>query len=287
MKIDIEKLKISIEKLNNLLNDYENIYKSFYHEMVNLKSYWHDAHANAFFEKIREEKKANTVFFREFKSICDLYNYIYNQYLDMGDKINFDLSNREIFISKIDKYINNIDNVINKYDNLDTDFDLEISKYLSEEKSKYSNIKEKLLSIKESNKEIIDNISNIEKQIKLKISKIHVKAIESNSIADSSLGSLDDVYVDVDNMNLIVNKLEFYVKNESINFESVNEILSEIGYIYNTDNRDKLNDLLIKFIRKYKVIIKNHRNNVILINNNKDRYNNITYKFNSFFGDEV
>ena len=114
-----------------------------------------------------------------------------------------------------------------------------------------------------------------------------IKSIESNSIVDSSLGNLDDVYVDVDNMNLIVNKLEFYVKNESINFESVNEILSEIGYIYNTDNRDKLSDLLNKFIRKYKIIIKNHRNNVILINNNKDRYNNITYKFNSFFGDGV
>lgn len=287
MKIDIEKLKISVEKLNSLLNDYDSIYKSFYHEIVNLKSYWHDAHANAFFEKIREEKKVNTLFFREFKSICDLYNYIYNQYLDIGDKINFDFSNRDIFISKIDKYINNIDNIINKYNNLDTDFDLEISKYLSYEKSKYSNIKEKLLSIKEANKEAIDNISNIEKQIKLKISKIHVKSIESNSIVDSSLGNLDDVYVDVDNMNLIVNKLEFYVKNESINFESVNEILSEIGYIYNTDNRDKLSDLLNKFIRKYKIIIKNHRNNVILINNNKDRYNNITYKFNSFFGDGV
>ena len=279
MRINVNNLKISLDKLKNLLDDYEDIYKSFYHKMVNLKGYWHDAHANAFFEKIREEKKSNVIFFRELKSICRLYNYIYSQYLNVGGKIDFDLSNKEIFINKIDKYINNIDSVINDYANLESKFDLSIDKYLNDEKKKYNNVKEKLLLIKEKNKEYINNIFSIEKQIKLKISKIHIRKVSSNSTFISGIDDNSDVYVDIDNINLIINKLEFFVKNESIIFDSINEIFSEIIYLYDTENKDKLNTLLNSFIRKYRIIIKNHKNNILLIRNSKEKYDNIVHRF--------
>ena len=96
MKIDIDNLKISIDKLDNLLIDYEKIYKNFYHEMVNIKSYWHDNHANAFFERIQKEKKENIIFYKEFKAICDLYKYIFNKYQNIGKKIEFENFNDPI-----------------------------------------------------------------------------------------------------------------------------------------------------------------------------------------------
>lgn len=275
MKIDIDNLKISIDKLNNLLIDYEKIYKNFYHEMVNVKSYWHDNHANAFFERIQKEKKENIIFYKEFKAICDLYKYIFNKYQNIGKKIEFELDNRDILLGKIDDYINIIDDVINKYKHLDCNFALDESRYFIAERKEYAKIKNNLLEIRENNKNIIDDIASIEKQVKLKISKISIRTITDNGIKNFSLGNDEDVYFDFDNVDISIKKLNFYIRDESINFEEISGLFDVINYDYNTDNRDDFTNLLEMFIHKYKIIINNHKNSLSLININREVYTNV------------
>ena len=287
MKININKLLIIRDNLIELLNNYEQIYNNFYHEIENVKNYWHDSHANYFFSSVVEEKKENVVFFEEFKSIVDIYSYIVNKYQDIGNNIEVDLNNRDDFIVKMDNCITGIDDIINRYRNLDSRFLMEVNKSLLYEEDKYSKIRNKLLSIKESNKRCLSEVEEIERQISLKISKINIVAVKENNYKNDSLGQVDDKYMDIDNVGIIIKKLQFNLKEEEINYEDVSKVFNSINYFYNTNNKNDLDNLIMEILYKFKSIINIHRNRISILEFNKNNYQDTLSLVKNFLSEEL
>lgn len=287
MKINIDKLLVSRDKLIELLNNYEQIYNNFYHEIENVKNYWHDSHANYFFGSVVEEKKENIVFFEEFNSIVDIYSYIVNKYQYIGNNIEVDLNNRDDFIVKMDNCITGIDDIINMYRSLDSRFLMEVNKSLLDEEDKCSKIRNRLLSIKESNKRCLNEVEEIERQISLKISKINIVTVKENNYKNDSLGQVDDKYMDVDNVDIITKKLQFNLKEEEINYEDVSKIFSSINYFYNTNNKSDLDNLIMEILYKFKSIINIHRNRISILELNKNNYQDTLSLVKNFFSEEL
>ena len=103
MKINNEKLKISIEKYSSLLEEYENTYMNFYYEAGANNQYWNNTTANYFFSLIEDEKKENKKFYEELCSLKLVFEYLVDNYQNYGKKISLNLEMKDTIINKINK----------------------------------------------------------------------------------------------------------------------------------------------------------------------------------------
>ena len=271
LKIDVNKLSVLHSKMISLLNNYEKLYCLFYREINNVESYWHNCYANAFFNNINNEKKENDYFYEEFKSICDLYNYIIKEYLRIGNKIEFNAENQDSVFDKFNNYINFIDDIIEKYNRLSDTNVFNLNENLNKEKIQLIDVKKKLSDIRLSNKELSGIINESEKKIKLKISNVDIKMISKNSTILTPVGNTKTSYFDENGLEISIKKLDFYIKEEEVIFDDFKKIVDNMKCFYVTYNKESLNKLITSFCYKFNIIINNHKNSVIVLRNNLDK----------------
>lgn len=271
LKIDVNKLSVLYSKMISLLNNYEKLYCLFYREINNVESYWHNCYANAFFNNINNEKKENDYFYEEFKSICDLYNYIIKEYLKIGNKIEFNAENQDSVFDKFNNYINFIDDIIEKYNRLSDTTVFNLNENLNKEKIQLIDVKKKLSDIRLSNKELSGIINENEKKIKLKISNVDIKMISKNSTILTPIGNTKKSYFDENGLEISIKKLDFYIKEEEVIFDDFKKIVDNMKCFYVTYNKESLNKLITSFCYKFNIIINNHKNSVIVLRNNLDK----------------
>ena len=259
MNINVENLKINVKKYDSLLEKYHDIYMKFYYEAEANKKYWNSTNANYFYSLINDEKKKNDLFLEELYSLKLVFDYIVDNYQKYGEKINLDIEFKDEIINKL-----------NSYKTSDILYLLNNVGYVNVEKSKakIKNIEKNLLQYKEKFKNTCNDIEKIEDSIRIELSKILISYVEENSPVIHQLGTVDEIVVDIDNMDISLKKLEFYRNEESVIFDELKEIFDEINYNYITSNSDKLESLELEIIAKYKILLNNTINNVKLFNDN-------------------
>lgn len=278
MQINIERLNIEINKFDKILSDYNAIYYSYYQEIKNVELYWHDPNANGFISNILEEEKDNKKLINELNNIKNSYYKIINSYIDYGNKIIYNSKNTDNTINKFNKSISKLEEIISTYSNLDIDkLPIKINN-LIEEKEKLLKLKEQIENIKEETKTIINNIEDSEKQIKAKLSEITIESVRPNTKENKKIGSTDEIYIDSHEIEKIKDKLLVYQRQEEICFENIIEQMKIINYLYITNNTNYLEDIKFELENKFKIINTNHYNNVLLLNNNIELYENATRK---------
>ena len=259
MNINVEKLKINVKEYGSLLERYHDIYMKFYYEAESNKKYWNSVNANYFYNLIEEEKKKNDLFLDELYLLKIVFDYIVDNYQNYGEKINLEIEFRDEIINKLNSYKTN-----------DILYALNSVGYVNVERSKAKirNIEKKVLQYKEKFKKICDDFEKIEDTIRIDLSKILISSVEEISPVIHQLGTVDEIVVDIDNMDISLKKLEFYRNEESVIFDELKEIFDEINYNYITSNSDKLESLELEIISKYKILLNNTINNVKLFNDN-------------------
>lgn len=182
MQINILKIKSEIDKLNNLIEDYEVNYLNLYNEINKTSSLWQDNNAKKFFKNTDIEKRKTKQFIDEVNSIIDIYKFLVKKYEKIGKKISINIKAKDEVIAELNKYLNQLQNIINYYNKLDLSFCLQERNILLAQNKKLKEEKQIINKIKEEIKAKYNYIEEIEKEINSKIMKINIEILKITEI---------------------------------------------------------------------------------------------------------
>ena len=74
--------------------------------------------------------------------------------------------------------------------------------------------------------------------------------------------------INKEEINKIIEKLKIYANEESININELKKELVNVGYFYNTNNKKKIDNLVLEVNNKLDIINKNHINYITVLNIN-------------------
>ena len=102
-----------IDSNTETYSDMNDIFLDYYENKFKLindnKIYWHDPHAECYYEfKDSTEKPEHDRLLEYHNTIINLYNFISNQYKNYGKQFSYDLDRREAVINSFKAYINQI-----------------------------------------------------------------------------------------------------------------------------------------------------------------------------------
>ena len=183
MQINVSDFKAEINKLNSLLNDYENIYLNFYNEINKSSFFWNDNNSIMFYDETNIEKLKVRQTISEIKNLENLFTFIHDKYSHFGRVIRFDLENTEEIFRKFNKCNEQIKALIRSHNNLDLNSSPEIYNVINENYTILTSMQDNLQLLKTNTRNALNKIENIEKDVKRKLSNFDIEYIKESDIS--------------------------------------------------------------------------------------------------------
>lgn len=185
MKIDLKKIQLEIDNLDKTINRYEENLLNLYNQLLLTSIYWKDKNSLKFNENISQEKKEANIKLLELKSVKNTFKYLISKYENIGQKIEFDLTNREKINKFFDDYILQLEKILDQYNEIDMTYFENLSEVLTNQMLSIKKIKDNMQVIKDNVNKIFDKLEDTEIQVAQRLNKIkveYIKEINSNSI---------------------------------------------------------------------------------------------------------
>ncbi len=179
IEINSVELKNEIEFLNNLINNYEEIQLNLFNQLKDATINWQDGNSVEFENKIYLEKQEADLILQSLNDKKDILNFIYDKYSDLGKKVRCNLNNRTTVIHGLDNCYNQANSLINEFNKIDRSFYYGELNKIDNVKQKVVNAKNKLDTTRTAVSKIYNQIEEIEKEIKNKISELEEIKINS------------------------------------------------------------------------------------------------------------
>lgn len=179
ININVKDLNNEIVKMDNLIDDYNDVYLNLFNSINFLQNYWKGSTADRYFYNVIEEKVETEKLLNEIKLQYNIYLYIYDNYKNIGNKIRCNLDSKETIINKINNCIEKTKEIINMYTVIIDDYnDYEEKNRLIKLKDRMKNVLSKYETSKKTIKETYGKIEDIEQEINKKLAKIDFMFIE-------------------------------------------------------------------------------------------------------------
>jgi hypothetical protein len=185
MKIDLKKIQLEIDNLDKTINRYEENLLNLYNQLLLTSIYWKDKNSLKFNENISQEKKEANIKLLELKSVKNTFKYLISKYENIGQKIEFDLTNREKINKFFDDYILQLEKILDQYNGIDMTYFENLSEVLTNQMLLIKKLKGNMQVIKDNVNKIFDKLEDTEIQVAQRLNKIkveYIKEINSNSI---------------------------------------------------------------------------------------------------------
>ena len=272
MKVDINKIEIKNNQINKNIKDYEDVILNYYNELKIMETNWKDGNSLSFFESIEETKKDIMKNTNELKKIKNIYHFLVEQYKKFGNVINIEFSNTDEVTKKINNITSMLEKTYQKYIDLDfSNVDYNIRNILIAQKEIINTVKENLEEVKEKEKNTVGDIKEIETKIANKINKIDTEYV-SDEIYSDVVRNIDSIYMNIDEVEASIKKLEMYKRDEDLLVEDIENNIKDIGHYYISDNKDTLQDIQSILFMNLNKIKEIHEANILKIMKHKDSY---------------
>ena len=180
MFINSEKLSIELKKLLSLIDKYNDIYINYYNTLNESSTYWSSPLSVRFFSDTSIEKNNVEMTIANLKNLSSIYNYMVEEYSEIGKKIRYDLSYENSLNQLFNKYIEKIDSTLILYRNLSLETeDVEI---INKQMEALKNNKKRIIDIKNYYNELFNKLKEIEIEVKNKLLTLDIKYIKENDI---------------------------------------------------------------------------------------------------------
>jgi len=183
MLINIDNLKLEINKLNNLINNYEINLLNFYNEISCASVYWQDNNFDILKKNIDIEILNFKDTIAEFYDVKNIYDEIIKNYEKIGCKLEINLHVMNNIMLNFEKYLYLIRKLIGEYEGINFE-------QLDKEKKLLLMQLEKLKNIEVSANDLMKKLTNyyntiidFENKIKLNLSKIQIGILKENDIS--------------------------------------------------------------------------------------------------------
>lgn len=165
INVNVMELKTKLDNLKRLIEEYENIEINLFNQLKNSSISWEDANSIRFQDAIVEEKKESNEYVNNLKETINIFNEIYNSYINIGKKVKVNLNEKRNVLNSIENIKNKINNINKKINQINVN---EVSEIRYKIKSVYDNIN----SLKEIYVSLYKKLENIESSIKNKLNKL-------------------------------------------------------------------------------------------------------------------
>ncbi len=162
----------AIDKLTNLINNYEEIQLNLFNQLEEICNDWQEPNSNQFTEQVYEDRKETDLLIQNLKEYKDVYSYIYNQYSNIGKTIMCNSEHKTKVSDAIQACEEQASQIINSLNTIDNSFEYKEYNDIQNQKQKIIEIKNNLAQIKTTINETFNKITTIENHIKIKISKL-------------------------------------------------------------------------------------------------------------------
>lgn len=180
MTINTLNIKTNLNDLNKLLETYQHNSLNLDKCLLECKNYWLGEKANSFLEKVKSEKNEINNNIIELRSLISIYDYILNEYSNIGEEIFYDLKKFAYVNSLFDDYINSIEQIVMMYNKIPISYEY----LIGDQKNYFILLKESIISTKNKFNLIIDRINNIEDNVSLKVSQFDIRVIKETTVTN-------------------------------------------------------------------------------------------------------
>ena len=181
IRINLKKIKQHIKRYNDLINEYEYNYLNYYNIISSISFLWNDENSKKFLLSVSNEKKYCKELLSELNLTNDVYKYIYTKYSKFGEEIYINIEKINTIINKFDKCIEQATQIFNIYKNLN--YSKKYSLFILEQTKRIENIIIELKNSKEQLKKHVNEIEQIERNIKNRLNKINISIIKETDIS--------------------------------------------------------------------------------------------------------
>lgn len=172
IEVDVLELKNHIDKLNFLIDKYEEVYLNMFNQLKEACINWQDGNSLNFDDKIYLEKEEAELLIQTLKDKKNIYTQIYNSYIDIGKKIKCNLDSRESLLLEFDRRIQSVNDILNEFQNIDNSFYYVEYQNIINQRNRVIQIKANLARIKNNVSNLFNKIIEIEQDIQEEIKKI-------------------------------------------------------------------------------------------------------------------
>ena len=177
LEFDIASLKNDINKLNALIDEYEEIQLNLFNELKNSCLNWQDGNSIEFENKIYLEKVESSSIFRALTDKKEVLNFIYDKYSDLGKKIKCNLNGKNLLIHCIEDCENQINVIINEFNRVDNSFYYWEQQSITNQKNKIIKVKTELSEVKTTIIKTFSNLEEVEREVRKKMKKFEMLKI--------------------------------------------------------------------------------------------------------------
>lgn len=292
MKIEVEKLDDKLSELFLIEDKYNTFYLNYYNSLFNLKDYWTTIKGINFLDNAEKEKKEFMKLLLSLREFEDIYVYLVNEYKKIGNNIEYNFDKRDDLINKIDDYSSKVNSLLYKYENLEfNNIDLNIKERLLNEKAYLKKCINSIKKFKNKNKNVMNYIEIIEKNVISKASKVNVDIVQEFNYSDfgGKIGSksFDEKITDIEQMELIVNKISTLKKEEDLIFDDLKKCSYDIQLYYKSNDLFEISSQIINELKK---MINNHDNTILLLYKEMSNVSDLEKKISNSFsqiGDDI
>ena len=267
MKIDIKKIKSTIEKLEKNNNYLQEIEFNFNNQINLLNSIWNDAHSTSFFLEMDNEKEHINLLIETLNEYKKIFKYLTDNYLKYGNIIDVDLDSNKDIEKQFLTYKQKIQSTITKLEQIDSvnNSNEEVRKNLQKIKDDIEESSTKSTEVEQEYKKIYNDIQEIEERVKYLLNKIEIDYIEITELNNlektktltNKIGFRNKI-----ELGNIIEKIDFFVNEEKNTINKIANIFDKINEYYNTDNKEKNIEVQTDILNELNAINKN-RNDII------------------------
>ena len=216
MQIELNKMNSMLITLKKKFSDYEENTLNLFNQLNILNLYWKDSNSTSFFENVFELEKETKLFICFLRQYFRIFNYIYNQYISIGNFIMYKKDN----VTQIYNAIFEIKKVLNDSDN-------QVVYKLDEFKNSFT---------KKCNK-----IDIIETNINNSLNKIDIREVKSDLFSHKFKKlNVDKNVMEVNEVIIIGNKITVFRKEIDYLSSEIPLLLEQMKAIYDSSNSKKI-----------------------------------------------
>ena len=169
-------MKFSISKLDKSIQYYEDINLNIKNCLSDVEHNWYGDSIKLFSNKVQEEQIKIEKNIIELKDVISVYNYCIQEYSLIGKKIEYKFDEIDKLYNYLNDYIDILKQILILYNNIPAKYS-----YLIEEQKRY--FKDSIsiiIEIKEKISSLHEKINNIETVVNSKLSKINIEIIKES-----------------------------------------------------------------------------------------------------------
>lgn len=182
MQVNVSSLKTNLDKLNSLADKYNLTYLNLYNELNNSKSYANSYKFRLFYNSVDKEKIATIDFYHEILALKKIYSFIFDNYSDIGQLIQFDLDKKDYLYSCFKDIKSKISVIRSKLNSINTSKFYEVSNYVKYAKGLLTAIQNNINIIEKKYRDTINKIDSIERKVSSSLNNLDISIIKESDI---------------------------------------------------------------------------------------------------------